>query len=136
MPRALADLPLLATPKEAAAVMGPTESQVRGLIRTGRLAHTMVGKRVMIPRDAIEQFIVNNTTNTVTPCRDETKDHASTGTATASAGTSPGPKEAAAGSAARALRIAQSLKSPSPNSCTKPDEPAARVIRLRSSSPT
>ena len=37
MPSTLADLPMLVTPKQAAAVMGPTESQVRALIRDGRL---------------------------------------------------------------------------------------------------
>jgi hypothetical protein len=33
----LSDLPILATPKQAAKVMGPTEAQVRGLIRAGTL---------------------------------------------------------------------------------------------------
>ena len=33
----LDDLPLLATVKQAAAVMGPNERQVRDLARTGRL---------------------------------------------------------------------------------------------------
>jgi excisionase family DNA binding protein len=126
MPRAVADLPLLATPKQAAEVMGPTESQIRGLIRSGRLAHTLVGARVMIPRDAIEAFIINNT---VTPCRAETRVPTSTGIATASLGTSPGPSEAAAGSAARALRIAASLKSPSPNSSMPATAERGRVIR-------
>jgi excisionase family DNA binding protein len=130
---ALSDLPLLATPKQAAEVMGPTESQVRGLIRTNKLAHVMVGTRVMIPREAIETFISENT---VTPCRAETKDRDSTGIAIASVGTSLGRSEAAAGSAARALLIVQSLKSPSRTSSTKPDEQAARVIPLQSSSRT
>jgi excisionase family DNA binding protein len=133
MPLTLTDLPLLATPKQASEVMGPTESQVRALIRTNKLAHVMVGTRVMIPRDAIEKFISNNT---VTPCRAETKGRDSTGTAIASVGTSLGQSEAAAGSAARALQIVQSLRSPSRTSCTKPDEQAARVIPLRSSSRT
>jgi len=55
------DLPMLATPKQAADVMGPTEAQVRRLIRDGRIAHVMVGKRPMIPRTAIEDFIAQNT---------------------------------------------------------------------------
>jgi excisionase family DNA binding protein len=130
MPLALADLPMLATPKQAAEVMGPTESQVRGLIRTGQLALVMVGKRVMIPRAAIATFIAENT---VTPCRDETLDHTSNGTAIASAGISHGPSEAAAGSAARALKIASSLKLHSPTSSTLIAEPRGRVIPLRSS---
>jgi excisionase family DNA binding protein len=65
----LDDLPMLATPKQAAAVMGPTESQVRGLIRDGRLAHIMVGRRVMIPRQSIEQFIAENTGGSEAQCR-------------------------------------------------------------------
>src|SRR4051812_9161810 len=105
---ALADLPLLVTPKQAAEVMGPTESQVRGLIRDRRLAHVMVGSRLMIPREAIEQFIASNT---VIPCREETQDRGYIGTGAGTAGTSPIPSAAAAGSAQRALQIARSLKS-------------------------
>jgi hypothetical protein len=41
----LSGLPMLATPKQAAEIMGPTEAQVRGLIRAGRIAHVMVGTR-------------------------------------------------------------------------------------------
>ena len=66
----VADLPMLVTPKQAAEVLGPSVSQVRGLIRTGKLAHIMVGSRVMIPRDAIERFTIDNM---VTQCRDETR---------------------------------------------------------------
>lgn len=130
MALALADLPLLATPKQAAEVMGPTEAQVRSLVRAGQIACVMIGKRVMIPRNAIEQFIADNM---VTPCRAETQGHVYTGTATVRAGTSPGPSEVAAGSAARALQIAHKLKSPSPNSSTRAPENPGRVIPLRSS---
>jgi excisionase family DNA binding protein len=126
----LDDLPMLATPKQAAAVMGPTESQVRGLIRDGRLAHVMVGRRVMIPRQSIEQFIAENT---VVPCRDETQERVSAFSKSADASTSSGLKMVAAGSAARALQIASSLKSRSPSSSTSVPETLGRVIPLRSS---
>jgi excisionase family DNA binding protein len=43
------DLPLLATPKQTAEVMGLTEAQVRRLVRLGKLAHVMVGARALIP---------------------------------------------------------------------------------------
>ena len=132
-PVQLAGLPMLVTPKQAAAVMGPTESQVRGLIRDGRLAHVMIGKRVMIPRTAIENFIAENT---VTPCPDATKVHISTGAIGQGgmpSGTSTTLKTAAAGSAARALQIASSLKSRSPSSLTPAIETPGRVIPLRSS---
>src|SRR4051812_12014999 len=99
-------LPMLVTPKQAAAMMGPTESQVRGLIRDGRLAHVMVGRRVMIPRPSIEQFIAENT---VVPCRDETQERVSAFSKSADASISSGLKMVAAGSAARALQIANSL---------------------------
>jgi excisionase family DNA binding protein len=98
----LDELPLLATPKEVARVTGISESQVRGLIRTRRIAHLLVGKRVMIPRQEIVRFISDNT---VMPCRDETQDHISILSKNANATTSSGLKVAAAGSAARALQI-------------------------------
>jgi excisionase family DNA binding protein len=129
MPIGLADLPMLATPKQAAEVMGPSESQVRALVRSGALAHVPVGKRVMIPRSAIETYI---TENTVAPCRDETKARTSFGIAAATAGTSHGLNEVAAGSAQRALKIAASLNSPSRTSSTQPAEETGRVIRLKS----
>jgi excisionase family DNA binding protein len=129
MPLALTDLPMLATPKQAAEVMGPTEAQVRGLIQRGELAHRMIGKRIMIPRHAIEAFINNIT---VSPCRDETMVRVSGSTAPAPVTTSSGLREVAAGSAARALQIASSLKSPSPTSSTRTAAAPGRVIPLRS----
>lgn len=82
----LDQLPLLATPKQAAAVLGPSESQVRGLIRSGKLAHVMVGSRVMIPKDAIARFAADNIMEL--PCRAETTVRVSNGIATAKPGTS------------------------------------------------
>src|SRR5436305_767855 len=89
------ELPMLATPKQASAVMGPTEAQVRALVRDGRIAHVLVGKRVMIPRDAIERFILENT---VQPCHGETQAPASATSKSASASISSGLKTVAAGS--------------------------------------
>jgi excisionase family DNA binding protein len=126
----LSDLPMLATPKQAAQVMGPTEAQVRGLVRNGRIAHVLVGKRVMIPRTAIEDFISQNT---VQPCRGETQERAYAFSKSVDATTSSGLKTVAAGSAARALQIASSLKSRLPNSSTSEPETPGRVIPLRSS---
>jgi excisionase family DNA binding protein len=126
----LADLPLLATPKLAASVMGLTESQARGLVRGGRIGHILVGKRVMIPRDAIERFISDNT---VPPCRVETQDLVSVSSKSAAVITSSGLKAVAAGSAARALQIADKLKSRLPSSSTCETETPAHVIPLRCS---
>jgi excisionase family DNA binding protein len=125
----LADLPMLATPKLAAAVMGLTESQARGLVRAGRIGHIVVGKRVMIPRNAIEAFI---TDNMVPPCRVEIPGPACASSKSAVATTSSGLKAVAAGSAARALQIADRLKSRSPSSSISEPAIPARVIPLRS----
>jgi excisionase family DNA binding protein len=128
-PVQLADLPMLATPKLAAAVMGLTESQARGLVRAGRIGHIVVGKRVMIPRNAIEAFIA---ANMVPPCRVEIPDHAYASSKSGAATTSSGLKAVAAGSAARALQIADKLRSRSPNSSISEPETPARVIPLKS----
>jgi excisionase family DNA binding protein len=130
MPLQLADLPMLAPPKLAARVMGLTESQVRGLVREGRIAHIHIGKRFVIPRAAIESFIADNT---VPPCRVETQDRASASSKSVAATTSSGLKAVAAGSAARAQQIAERLKSRSPNSSTSAPATLAPVIPLRSS---
>jgi excisionase family DNA binding protein len=50
----LSGLPMLANPKQAAEVAGPTEAQVRGLIRAGRIAYVMVGTRRMIPAQQLK----------------------------------------------------------------------------------
>jgi excisionase family DNA binding protein len=126
----LSGLPMLATPKQTAEVMGLTEAQVRGLIRAGRIAHVMVGKRPMIPRAAIENFIAQNT---VLPCPVETLERASASSKSVGATTLSGLKTVAAGSAARALQIASSLKSRSPSSSTSEPETRGRVIPLGSS---
>src|SRR2546423_1479396 len=97
-----ADLPMLATPQQASAVMGLTVSQVRGLIRDRRIAQVTVGKRKLIPREAIGSFIQENT---VKPCHVEIQEPASAFSKSGVASTSFGPKTAAAGSAARARQI-------------------------------
>lgn len=124
-------LPLLASPKMAAEVMGLTEPQVRELLHEQRLAHVRIGKRRMIPRDAIESFISGNK---VKPkCQDETQGRGSASSISVDVITSPGPEAAAVGSAARARQIANKLKSPLPDCSTY--EPAApgRVIPLKCS---
>jgi excisionase family DNA binding protein len=126
----LTELPLLITPKQAAAVMGPSESQIRALIHSGRLAHVLVGRRIMIPRDAIERFIRDNT---VLQCLDEMPVPASAISINGAVFTSAGRSEVAAGSAARALLIAERLKSPLRSSSPEATAPVARVIQLRSS---
>jgi excisionase family DNA binding protein len=126
-------LPLLATPQAAAAVMGVTESQIRLLLHEGRIARVRIGKRDLIPRDAIERFISSNTVDPSMSWREETTAPSSAGSPSAAAGTSPGQKAVAAASAQRALRTANKLRSLSPSGSTsEPARPAARVIPLKS----
>jgi excisionase family DNA binding protein len=131
MTAAIESLPLLATPKMAAAVMGLTEHQVRDLLHEQRLAYVRIGKQLMIPRDAIKTFISENTVQAT--WQDETQARGSTSSKNADVITSSGPKAAAAGSAARARQIAHALKSRSPNSSTCEPAAPARVIPLKSS---
>lgn len=126
----LNELPRLVTVTLAAEYLGLTASQVRTLVATNKIARTPIGARFMIPRDALDQFVL---TNTVQPCRDETPVRVSASSKSASAITSVGPKEVAPASAQRALRIANSLKPRSPNSSTSEREIPARVIPLKSS---
>jgi excisionase family DNA binding protein len=119
---AYAELPLLLTIKQTAKRMGLNDGQVRKLIRDARLAHVRVGSRLMVPRGAIEQFVVENT---VQPCRGEIPGPAYAISTGADAFISAGLNQAAAGSAARALQIANKLKSPLPNSSTSEFEKAA-----------
>jgi integrase len=52
-------------------VLGLTESQVRHLLDEQRIARVRVGKRDLIPREAINRFIISNTVEPK-PWRDET----------------------------------------------------------------
>ena len=116
----------------AAAVMGVTESQVRLLLHEGRIARVRIGKRDLIPRDAIERFVTSNTVEPSTSWREETPAPSSASSTSAAATTSAGPKAVAAASAQRALRTANKLKSLSPNGSTsEPARPAGRVIPLK-----
>lgn len=130
MAQSSCDLPRLVSPKDAAKYLGISESQVRGLVNSNRIARTPIGSRIMIPREALDQFILDNT---VQPCRDEIRDRASVSSKSANVITSSGPKVDAAASAQRALQIASSLKPPSPRSSTSVRGTLARVIPLKSS---
>jgi excisionase family DNA binding protein len=100
-PLTLADLPELASLSQAAAVLGLSVNQVRGLIQTRRIEHVMIGRRPFIPKPAIPRFIADNT---VKPCHEETPAPAFASSKDGPAFTFAGPKEAAAGSAARHVR--------------------------------
>ncbi|MGY2932061.1 excisionase family DNA binding protein [Bradyrhizobium sp. GM6.1] len=107
MKPSISDLPILATPQRVADVLGLTKAQVRGLIACGKIAHIKVGSRLVIPRDAIEIFIIENT---VQPCRDETRDRAFASSKKGNVSISSGLMPDAAASVQRVLRIASSLK--------------------------
>jgi excisionase family DNA binding protein len=130
-PPAPVDLPLIATPQQAADSLGVTEQQVRLLMHEGRIARVRIGKRDLIPRPAIERFVTSNTVEPSTSWRAETTAQSSTSASSAAPGTSPGPKAVAAASAQRALQTANKLRSLSPSGSTSaPAQPAARVIPL------
>jgi excisionase family DNA binding protein len=128
VPMQLNDLPMLATPKQAATVMGLTDSQVRALIREGRIAYVLIGKRSMVPRDAIDRFVQENT---VQPCHVEIQVPASGILKNGDVTTSCGLTTVAAGSAARARQIADKLKLRLPSSSTNESAAQARVIPLK-----
>jgi excisionase family DNA binding protein len=52
--------PMLVTFKQAALIIGASEYQIRMLVRNKRLTAVNIGRRQMIPRDAIPIFIENN----------------------------------------------------------------------------
>ncbi|HKH81701.1 MAG TPA: helix-turn-helix domain-containing protein [Methylovirgula sp.] len=129
LPASILELPLLATPRQAAHLLGLTDGQIRDLIRTGRIAHIMIGKRFMVPRDDIERFIAENR---VQPCRDATPGQSFDSSRGAVPGISSGRNEVAAASAARARQIAKKLKPSSGNSSGSAIGAPGRVIRLKS----
>lgn len=108
---------------------GITRGQADKLIRQGRLQFVSIGSRKMFPDGAWENFIEQNT---VTLCPEETKVPDYAGSRNAVATTSSGLKTVAAGSAARAQRIARSLKSRSLNSSTRGNESQDRAIQRKS----
>jgi hypothetical protein len=124
----IADLPELASLAETGKVMGLSVLQVRALVRSRRLEHVLVGRRVFVPKAAIPRFIAENT---VQPCRGETQAPDFASSSIGAATTSAGPRMGAIGSAQRALQIAASLNSRSPNSSTPEVEPPGRVIPLK-----
>jgi excisionase family DNA binding protein len=126
----MGDLPELVNLAQTAQVLGLSKPQVRRLIQSRRLEHVLVGQRPFVPKTAIPRFIADNT---VQPCREETPALASAFSESERAFTSAGPKQAAAGSAARTRQIANRLKSRSPSSCASAPAGAAPVIPLKSS---
>jgi|GEM_PF-3873484 len=61
--------PLLVTFREAANLLGTSESKVRSLVRRRQLAAVRVGKRLMIPRHAIPGFVTANIIHPVLQAR-------------------------------------------------------------------
>lgn len=105
-----------------------TRYQVDALLRTG-LEHVVIGSRKMIPDGAWERW---QEANTVKSCQDETTAHAFAGSISEGASMSAGLKTVAAGSAARARQIGNSLKSRSRNSSMGDSEKLGHVIPMRS----
>lgn len=118
----------LRTIREFQKAEGLTRYQVDTLLRTG-LEHVVIGSRKMIPDGAWDRYLAENT---VKSCQDETTAHAFAGSISEGASMSAGLKTVAAGSAARAREIGNSLKSRSRNSSTGDSERLGHVIPMRS----
>jgi hypothetical protein len=123
-------LPMFATIKQVATATGLTPYQIKVLLRERRLLHVRIGARLMIPRDAVERFLVDVT---VPSCLVETPGRVSASLTNEGPTTLSGQKAVAAGSAARARQIALQLKSRSQSSSENAPGIRAPVIPLRSS---
>ena len=55
------------SPRDLASVSGWPETRIRRLVAQRRLRHVKVGALIMIPENAIEEFLKNNM---VLPCQD------------------------------------------------------------------
>jgi excisionase family DNA binding protein len=56
IPLPAANRPVLSV-RETAALLGIGESTVRGLVKTGKLKHTRIGKRVLIRREHAMEIV-------------------------------------------------------------------------------
>lgn len=119
------DRPQLLTDKQAARELGVTVRTIRTLREKKQIAYVRVAGRYMYPREAPAQYIQQNT---VQPCHDQTKDHASASKEVGQTTTFDGQKPDAAVSAARAQRIAEKLKACSQSSSSSEASRGGRVI--------
>jgi excisionase family DNA binding protein len=117
--------------KEAALLLRLSESMMRGLISSGRIAYVQIGKsKKLIQHDAIERFIEEST---VDPWRDATTAPNSGSSKSAASSISLGPNTAGAASAALGLLTFKQLRSSSQGSSARNRQDPAPVIPLRSS---
>ncbi|WP_354049038.1 helix-turn-helix domain-containing protein [Bradyrhizobium sp. LB12.1] len=121
--------PALLTTKQASKLLGVSDGSVRQLIKQRRIDHVRIGKRQMIRRDRLQNFIDDNT---VAKCPDETQAPGSAFWTSADATTLSGQKAVAAASAARARQIANELSRRLQSSSTVGNASPARVIPLKS----
>lgn len=108
---------------------GLSRYAVDRLLANGELTYFTIGTRKLIPDDAWDEYVERKK---VTPWEDETKVQNSDFSKSAVATTSPGLKTVAAGSAARARQIAESLKARSRSSSTAGNEKPGRAAPMRS----
>jgi excisionase family DNA binding protein len=123
---------MLLTLQEAAARLRTPRRRLRELINEHRIAFMRIGKKkVMIPEEAIDRFILDETVGP--SCREETQGLVSASSNGADATTSFGQKAVAAASAARALEISRKRKGHSGSSSPRAPGAAAPVIPLKPS---
>jgi len=124
----MANSPKLLTGKQVAEQLGLTSDRtVRSIRETGKLAFIKVAGRYMYPRDAVDQFIQDNT---VMPCQDNTQGQSSNPTNVAVASsTSTMLKTDAATKKARGRAISAQLKKLSQTTSDNKPEKAGHVIQ-------
>ena len=124
----MANSPKLLTGKQVAEQLGLTSDRtVRSIRETGKLAYIKVAGRYMYPRDAVDQFIQDNT---VMPCQDNTQGQSSNPTNVAVvSSTSTTLKTDAATKKARGRAISEKLKKLSQTTSEDKLEGAGRVIQ-------
>jgi excisionase family DNA binding protein len=123
---------MLLTLQEAAGRLRTPRRRLRELVNEHRIAFVRTGKKkVMIPDDAIDRFIAEETVEPT--CRAGTQDRVFASLKGEDAITSSGRKAVAAASAARALQISQKRKGRLASSSPPGPGEAARVIPMKRS---
>ena len=106
--------PRLLTTAQVARLLGVSERSVRTLRERRKITFIKVAGKVMHPRDAVDEFIVQNTVRA--SCHEGAVDHTSSSGKSEVSTTFDGTRAATPECEARVRAIYRTLKSPSPNS--------------------
>jgi excisionase family DNA binding protein len=127
MLESIAKLPDPAIPSQVAEALYCKPSYIQALCKSGEIRCSKVGKRYLISRRAVQQFVDSRE---VKKCQNDQRDPTSSGGGTMNAGQYDGLSAVESVKNQRALDLATKLKKPlSGSSSTK--SPSGRVIPLR-----